>query len=90
MAIPLSRGGYEDQGEDRCVSEGQDPKQTSSMEPETLIPSVCESLSLKCFSRHHTFPLPSSLTATVPTPHTNIVGGKGKGLEIGYLPSRFP
>lgn len=39
MAIPLSQGGYEDQGDDRCVSEGQVPKQTSSVEPETLIPS---------------------------------------------------
>lgn len=79
MVILLSQGSYEDQGDDRCVSEGQDPKQTASVEPETLILSV----SLERFSRHHTFPLPSSLTAAVPTPCANIVGGKGKGLETG-------
>lgn len=76
MVILLSQGSYENQGEDRCVSEGQDPKQTASVEPETLILSV----SLERFSRYHAFPLPSSLTAT---PHANIVGGKGQGLETG-------
>lgn len=40
MAAPEPRGRYEEPV--RCVSEGQDPKQTGSVEPVTLTP-VCES-----------------------------------------------
>lgn len=84
MVFPPSQGSCKHQGDDRRVSEGQHPKQRASVEPETSILSVSPNALPSTL-----LPLPSSLTTTVPTLHTNIVGGKGKGLEIGLLPSRF-